>query len=251
MPVVVHVPHSATHVPADVRADIELDDAALADELRRLTDHGTDRFTLGAPSLGATVLVNRCSRLVVDPERFLDPEAEEMEAVGMGAVYTATSDGSVLRRLSVAQRATLLSRFFVPYHAALTGLVTDQLDRWGRCAIVDVHSYPSEALPYERHGDRDRPELCVGTDPVHTPTWLREVVVDVAAAHGLGRGFDGPFTGTFVPTLHLGDARVVSVMLEIRRDTYLDEVTATPHAGEQRIRALCTAVVAALAERVW
>lgn len=45
-------------------------------------------------------------------------------------------------------------------------------------------------------------------------------------------------TGTFVPMRYLGDARVSSVMIEIRRDTYLDESTARPHDGEPRIRSL-------------
>jgi hypothetical protein len=35
----------------------------------------------------------RLSRLVVDPERFLDPEREATEAVGRGAVYTRGADG--------------------------------------------------------------------------------------------------------------------------------------------------------------
>ena len=40
------------------------------------------------------------SRLVVDPERFI---ADPMECVGMGVVYTRTSNGEVLRAISKAQ----------------------------------------------------------------------------------------------------------------------------------------------------
>lgn len=245
-PLVVHVPHAGTDVPAAVRAGIDLDDAALAEELRRMTDHRTDVLAAGTAAVGATRFVNRCSRLVVDPERFLDPDLEEMEAVGMGAVYTATSDRGVLRRLGPGERETLLDTWFRPYHAAFTGLVDDVLGRFGRCVLIDVHSYPSAPLPYERHADAPRPPLCIGTHPLHTPPTVRDAVADLAAAAGLASGLDTPFAGTFVPTAHLGDPRVVSVMLEIRRDTYLDERTVTPHPGEADVATLVAAVASAL-----
>jgi N-formylglutamate deformylase len=248
VPVVVHVPHSGTHIPADVRAELLLSDQELSEELRRMTDHRTDVLVTEVAELGATRFVNRWSRLVVDPERFTDPALEEMEAVGMGAVYTATSDGRPLRTPDAVARQELLDRHFGPYHAAFTELVDGLLDASGRCVIVDVHSYPSRALAYELHGDGPRPPLCVGTDPRHTPRWLSDLVLEVAGAHGLAGELDSPFAGTFVPTRHLGDERVRSVMLEIRRDTYLDEATAEPHAGEATLRRFCRDVVGALVD---
>lgn len=245
-PIVVHVPHAGTRIPPDVRRGIVLDDAAMAEELRRMTDHRTDVLAAGTAAFGATRFVNRLSRLVVDPERFLDPDREEMEAVGMGAVYTATSGLDVLRLPDPAERGRLLDTWFRPYHAAITDVVGRHLDTSGRCAVVDVHSYPSAALPYERHAAAARPPLCVGTHPVHTPPAVRVLVADLADEAGLEVAFDAPFAGTFVPTAYLGDPRVVSVMLEIRRDTYLDEATATPHDGESRIAAFVTAVADAL-----
>jgi len=55
----------------------------------------------------------------------------------------------------------------------------------------------------------------------HTPGWL------LAAAEGVfaswGTAVDQPFVGTYVPTRHYGsDTRVSSLMVEIRRDQYLD-----------------------------
>jgi N-formylglutamate deformylase len=122
------------------------------------------------------------------------------------------------------------------------------LDQHDRCTIVDLHSYPSARLPYELHGG-PRPALCVGTDPIHTPRWLRELVVEVATRHGLESRVDTPFEGTYVPLDRHGiDRRVSSVMLEVRRDAYLDEVTAAPHAGESLVTAVVTELVAAIPE---
>ncbi|MFP4148010.1 MAG: N-formylglutamate amidohydrolase [Nitriliruptoraceae bacterium] len=246
-PVVVHVPHSATAIPDDVRGQLLLTDAELQAELRLMTDHRTEQLASGVGANGATRMLNGWSRLAVDPERFLDPAEEEMEAVGMGAVYTRTSHGRPLREIEPWQRADLLDRHFHPYHAALTALVGDHLDQHGRCVIVDLHSYPRDPLPYELHAAGPRPEVDIGTDPHHTPGWLRDLVVDAVADAGPGYAENTPFAGTFVPTRYLGDPRVSSIMLEIRRDTYLDETTARPHDGEARLRDLVTDLIAQLA----
>jgi N-formylglutamate deformylase len=245
-PVVVHVPHAGTIIPNEVRVRLLPDDAALATEVLRLTDHRTDVLAAGAARHGATRFVNRLSRLVIDPERLPD-EREELAAHGMGAVYTRGHDRRPLRQEPPPDEATLLQRYFHPYAAAFSGLVDRQLRAHGRCTVVDLHSYPSRKLPYEL-GTGPRPPVCVGTDPFHTPPWLSELVTAATDAHGLDTAFDTPFAGTYVPLDRLHrDERVTSVMLEIRRDTYLDEEVAEPHGGETLVAAFVTDVVAALA----
>ena len=256
MSVVLHVPHASTHIPEDVREGIVLDDAALAGELLASTDHHTDRFVEGFDRPEAfpgsepgrvRLHINRHSRLVVDPERFLDPEREATETVGRGAVYTHGHDGRVLRDASrpgfSALRADLIDRFFRPYHAEVEQLVADMLDRYGTCTIVDVHSYPRDAQAYELDAEGGRPQLCIGTDALHTPAGLVADVTAAADVLGIGCAVDTPFSGAFVPTPWLGDERVRAVMLEIRRDTYMDEATATPHDGLAQVRALVRGVV--------
>lgn len=104
-PVILHVPHSARTVPAEVRRDIVLDDAALGRELDHITDAHTAEIAKAAAAsapLPPWQFVNRLSRLVVDPERFPD-EREEMRAVGMGAVYTHTTHRERLRAPDTAE----------------------------------------------------------------------------------------------------------------------------------------------------
>ena len=138
-----HVPHSATWIPPDERARLRLTDEALAAELLLITDAHTDRLAAGLRDLGATLLVNRVSRLVVDPERFPDDAAEPMAKAGQGAVYTRTVLGARLRDPDRIERERLLVRWFAPYHGALEGLVASALARWGRCLILDIHSFGS------------------------------------------------------------------------------------------------------------
>ena len=222
--VVLHVPHAATAIPADVRARILLDDDALADELRAMTDASTDLVAAQAAAAARTrpwSFVNRLSRLVVDPERFTDPDQEEMDAIGMGAVYTATSVLGPLRAPDPSHRADLLARYFTPYADALADLVSARLDAHGRAVVLDVHSYPRDVLPYERHPEAARPPVCLGFDEQHTPSWLRERAAD--AFRAWETAVDEPFAGTYVPLRHYAnDLRVSSLMVEIRRDQYLD-----------------------------
>jgi N-formylglutamate amidohydrolase len=71
--------------------------------------------------------------------------------------------------------------------------------------------------------------VCLGTDPFHTPDAL--LAQARAAFGGLGGiALDTPFAGTYVPLRHYGkDPRVSALMIELRRDVYLDEpVTPAP-----------------------
>ena len=221
--VLLHVPHASRAIPPDVRAGIVLSDVQLDAELTAITDADTDALALRAADLARPrpwVFVNRLSRLVVDPERFPD-ETEEMNAVGMGVVYEATTQRDVLRRPSPREHSSLVERFFVPYAAALAQFVTDRLAATGGVTVVDVHSYPKTALPYELHGDGPRPEICLGTDGFHTsPALLAAAREALGPAAPTGEiGVDSPFSGCYVPLeRYRTDTRVEAIMLEIRRD---------------------------------
>ncbi len=243
LPVLVHVPHAGTWIPSREREAFLLDDDDLAEELRLMTDHRTDVLAGTSHELGATVVVNRLSRLVVDPERFADGE-EEMEQVGMGFAYDRTAHGRPLRHLDDADRARLRRRWFDPYSDAVAVATRQLVEAHGRCIVIDVHSYPAQRLPYERHGDGPRPELCLGTDPDHTPAWLAEGVVRLCADRGVWVERDTPFAGVYIPSwAYRQDERVQGVMLEIRRDTYMYEHSLEPHDGEPRVRRLVEDVV--------
>lgn len=228
--VIIHVPHSSRVVPDDVRADIMLDDAALARELNAMTDAFTDviaeraaeRVTGERPWL----FVNGLSRLVVDPERFPD-EREEMNVVGMGAVYTKTSGGFMLRDLPHSEINTLVDRFFTPYSAALANLVDERLSSTGTVTIIDLHSYPLVPNPYELHAGGPRPEVCLGTDEFHSPPELLEAAraALISATPTGDIGEDSPFSGCYVPLKHhRSNDRVRALMIELRRDLYMDDL---------------------------
>lgn len=237
---VLHLPHAATVIPAEVRARILLDDAALATEVLRMTDWFTDElFALR----GAQRVVHPVSRLVVDPERFEDDAQESMAARGMGVVYTQTSHGERLREApDPVDRANLIDTWYRPHHAALTAAVDTCLQRYGKAVVLDCHSFPSKPLPYEPDQSPDRPEICIGTDAWHTPAWLANLVINAFTREGFTVAHNRPFAGALVPAMYYErDARVMAVMVEVNRGLYMDEATgerlATFDAVKQRIQA--------------
>ncbi|MGW2049693.1 N-formylglutamate amidohydrolase [Streptomyces sp. NPDC001858] len=246
-PVILHVPHSARAIPAEVRAGIALDDGALERELDHITDaHTAELAGTAAGRAGRTPwrFVNRLSRLVVDPERFPD-EREEMRAVGMGAVYTRTTHGEVLRRAD-DDPGPLVERYYRPYADAMTEAVRERLAAVGRAVVIDVHSYPSEPLPYELHGAGPRPPVCLGTDAFHTPPGLLAAAREAFARIG-ETGLDSPFAGTYVPLEHYGtEPRVSALMVEIRRDAYMTEPGGPTGPGLPRLAAALAALVDAV-----
>ena len=242
-PVLLHVPHAGTEVPAWVRDRLLLDDAGLSAEQAALTDHRTDELAVAAAAAAGVrpfLLVNPVSRFVVDVERFPD-EREEMAAVGMAAVYTHGSRGQRIRVDDPEHRAALLAAHYEPWAAAVQDAVAGRLAATGRAVLIDVHSYPSAALPYELHGDGPRPPVCLGTDPFHTPP---ELVAAAQAAFGAGVALDSPFSGVYVPLAHLHrEPRLAALMIEIRRDGYLVEPAGPPTAGFGVLAAALTRLV--------
>jgi N-formylglutamate deformylase len=211
--VILHVPHSSTFVPDDCQ--FLLSASSLAMEIENLTDHQTHKLF---DCDGASKLVFPVSRLVVDPERFID---DPMESVGMGVVYTHTSDGDPLRAISEMDRLTLIDTYYHPHHNNLTRMVDSGLEQHGQCLIIDCHSFPAQPLPYEL--DRNRPDICIGTDTYHTSAELKNCLSKAFEGSGYRVAIDSPFSGSIVPLKHYQlDRRVSSVMIEVNRSLYAD-----------------------------
>lgn len=223
---VFHVPHDSTWIPDHVRHQFALTDDELTDELLKMTDHHTlDLFTVGIPA--QQVVRAEVSRLVVDVERFLDDTKEDMAAVGMGVVYVRAHNGSALRHpLTEIERETLLSGWYTPHHDTLTDRVESALARFGKCLVVDCHSFASTPLPHEPDQFPDRPQFCIGTDAFHTPAPLADRLVHILLHEGFTARKDSPFTGALVPLQFFNqDKRVSAMMIEVRRDLYMSEDT--------------------------
>jgi len=223
--VLLHIPHSSTHIPDEYRNIYHLDADGLALENLRLTDLYTDQL-YHLP--GAERAVFPVSRFLVDAERFSDDAQESMAARGMGVLYTATTQLQPLRPAPDAvQRQALLDRYYHPHHDFVNDWADRALAGHGRCLLIDCHSFPSKALPYELDNQSlPRPEICIGTDDFHTPPQLLAAMQDHFEELGYWVGVDAPFAGSLTPGKHYArTSQVQSFMIEVRKDLYMNEET--------------------------
>ena len=209
--IILHIPHASTVLPSEV--EFLLGQEALAYEVDAMTDHHTDRL-FDLP--GAHRCVFPVSRLVVDPERFID---DPMESVGMGVVYMRTAEGEALRDISDMDRSALIDTYYHPHHNKLTRIVDSCLEQHDQCLIIDCHSFPAQPLPYEL--DRNRPDICIGTDTYHTSADLKNCLSEAFEGSGYRVAIDSPFSGAIVPLKHYcKELRVSSIMIEVNRSLY-------------------------------
>jgi N-formylglutamate deformylase len=124
------------------------------------------------------------------------------------------------------ERQALLDRWYWPHHSTLEHLVNDVAVSSGVCLIVDCHSFPSVALPYELDQKSERADICIGTDSFHTPPFICDAIVTAAETEGYSVVVAAPFAGSLVPlAFYRKDRRIMSVMIEINGRLYMDEST--------------------------
>ncbi len=235
-------------IPENLLDDFLLSRVELTRELHLMTDHYTDElFNFpGVPTIRFPV-----SRLVVDPERFLDDSQEIMATKGMGAVYASTSDGKPLRALDESKRKTLLNRYYRPHHLQLDMACSRCLHESGKCLLIDGHSFPSIPLPYELDQISDRPDICIGTDEFHTPAWLSDIAERSFREHRFIVSLNAPFSGTLVPSgYYRREAKVMSIMIEINRRLYMREPYGSRNDSFVAVRMALQKIVGILIEAV-
>lgn len=240
-PVLIHVPHARTAIPEEWRHLFFLNDDALQAALLRATDTDSDDlFALD----GIPQLVFPVSRLLVDPERFANDADEVMAAVGLGAVYTHTWDGEPLK--SGEAREALMERYYWPHHALLDAWAQATLAAHGRGLLIDAHSFPTVPFGSELNPASPRPDVCLGTAGDHTSPELLLAVRRALEEAGVRVEIDTPFAGTMVPNAVYGrNFRLQSLMIEIHRGCYMNEVTGERSAGYAEVRRWVSLAVAA------
>ena len=223
--VLFHIPHDSSRIPAWSKDQFVLSKPTFKKELILMRDSKTK--ALFSFDKHQKRLCARVSRLVVDVERFSSDEQEIMSKVGMGVIYTKTSTQNALRRkISQKERKTLLKSYYFTHHKAFYEAVKKILDKYGKCLIIDCHSFSSFVQDYELTKDAYRPQICLGADDFHTPKALLDFAKSAFEKAGFEVAINTPFAGAITPSkFYEKDSRVSSLMIEVRRDLYMDETT--------------------------
>jgi len=237
-PIVLHIPHSSTFIPQEYRNQFIISDEYLEKMIQLMTDHYTDELFVSTDNLKESAVIFPVSRICVDPERFRDDSQEIMSEKGMGVLYTHSHDGTPIRKeLAIKERLVLLNNFYEPHHKRLETIVSERLRIDNECLIIDCHSFPGKALPYEFDQSADRPDICIGTDEFHTPKWLTHQIVDWFEDNGFKTAINKPFTGALVPgKYYRSNKNVLSILIEVNRKLYMDEDHALKNENFKKVQ---------------
>ncbi len=239
-PVLVEVPHSGLLIPDDVEPQLEATPSAVL----RDSDIYVDRLYKRAPENGATLLVARVSRYVVDLNRGPDevdvaavprhPKARHIPA--RGVVWRARTDGTPLLRapLSEVQFQHRIDRYYAPYHETLREAAARLHRQHGHVVILAAHSMPSTGR--RQFGGRQlrRADIVPGTRGRSTADGR---IIDLVDAHfrdaGLTVKHDQPYRGGWT-TANYGAPRrgQHAIQIELNRALYVDEETSEVKKGD-------------------
>jgi N-formylglutamate amidohydrolase len=216
---VLHIPHASLHIP--FRDGYINDPVKIENEQLKLTDWYTDELFFSSTDVMITAPF---SRVFCDVERFENDAEEIMSTFGMGAVYTHFDNGENLRAVTPNLRNRIMQDYYWEHHNKFTLAVTAELEKHGKCLIVDCHSYPSTPITRDLNQSPIRPDFNIGIDAFHTPQFIIDASVAFFEEKGYSLGVDWPYSGAIVPmNFYQKNPNVFSIMLEINRGLYLLE----------------------------
>jgi len=222
-PLLVSVPHDGRLIPEQQRARMTEAGLAIPD-----TDWHVAQLYGFAVELGASLLVARYSRYVVDLNRPPDDAAMYEGQVATGLCPRYTFAGEPLYHddapVSQAEARERIERYWRPYHERLAAALEAIRDRHGCAFLWDAHSIPSRV---PRLFDGELPVLNLGNfDGRSCDPGLARALDGIASASPYESVLNGRFRGGYI-TRHYGDPAngVQAMQLELAQRAYMDEET--------------------------
>ncbi|MBP8741486.1 MAG: N-formylglutamate deformylase [Pseudoxanthomonas sp.] len=221
-PLLVSLPHDGTALPDDIAA-------RLTDAARRVpdTDWHVARLYDFARQLGASILVPRWSRYVVDLNRPPDDTSLYPGQNTTGLCPVLQFSGEPVYREGQAPDATEIAArvqaYWRPYHDTLATELARLRSEHGRAVLWEGHSIRG-TLPFLFDGAL--PDLNLGTAAgASCRPQLQQRLAAVLEGQGqYSHVVNGRFKGGYI-TRHYGDPQggVDAVQLELAQRTYMDE----------------------------
>lgn len=229
-PLVVSLPHVGTWMPGDLRERFVPRALQFED-----TDWHLERLYGFVREMGASLLVPRASRYVVDLNR--PPENAPMYPGANNTELCPTRffTGEPLYREGQAPNAAEVQRrvatYWQPYHDALHAELERVKQRHGHAVLFDGHSIKSE-LPWLFEGRLWDLNLGTAEGASCAPALRRALVALLQAQHRYTQVADGRFKGGHI-TRHYGRPaqHVHAIQLEMGWCCYMDE--APPWAWDE------------------
>lgn len=217
----ISVPHAGTALPSGLVDRLTPQDVSYKD-----TDWHVDRLYAFARDNGASLLIARNSRYVVDLNR---PSDDKLlyQGAGTGLVPLTTFSGEPLyppgREPNGTEQAGRVREYWQPYHDQLTHALGEIRQRHGHAVLLDGHSILSRV---PRLFEGRLPDLNLGTNNGASchPALAERAWSVLSQASGFTAVRDGRFRGGYI-TRHYGrpDDGLHALQLEIAQACYMDE----------------------------
>ena len=223
-PLLVSLPHDGSAVPDDIAARLTGSARSVPD-----TDWHVSRLYAVARAIGASILVPRLSRYVIDLNRPPDDVSlyPGQNTTGLCPVVQFSGEDVYLdgQAPSPDEIASRVERYWRPYHDALAGELQRLHAMHGRVVLWEGHSIKGE-LPFLFDGRL--PDLNLGTAGGTSCSAATQARLEAALAAQSDYDWvvNGRFKGGYI-TRQYGDPAhgIDAVQLEISQRIYMDEAT--------------------------
>lgn len=232
--ILIHIPHSSLKFPLFFKENVLISESKLNKENLELTDLYVDKLVL---SEFVNKVIFDYSRLFCDVERFREDELESMSKIGMGSLYTHTSDRKKFIEYDFKYKEKVL-KYYDEHHDKLNLVCSKILNKYNECIIIDLHSF-SDLTVSKLFNLNNTPDICIGIDNDFQNKKLIEFTFNYFKDKGYLVNINYPYSGTIVPNkvYYNKDSRVTSIMIEINKRIYLDndEIDSIKFEGLQKI----------------
>ena len=224
-PLLVSVPHDGTALPDAIAARMTESAHRVPD-----TDWHVARLYAFARELGASLIVPRHSRYVVDLNRPPDDVSLYPGQNTTGLCPIVQFSGEPVYREGQSptpgEIAVRVETYWRPYHQALRGELERIRAAHGRVLLWEGHSIKGSDLPFLFEGRL--PDFNLGTSAGKScaPDVQRRIEAALAAQSDYDFVVNGRFKGGYI-TRHYGDPAngIDAVQLEMSQRIYMDETT--------------------------
>ena len=240
----INLPHCATAIPEAYLKDYYLSDKELQENVHQYADLYTDEIYKSLYETFGGVKA-KYSRLFCDLERFFDDNEEEMHIKhNLGWFYT----NAILSKkpLRHTENKEAISEYYRDYHNKLNTKASEKLEHYGRCTVIDCHSFSNERYWFHDK-DIELPDICIGYDETFKDQFLLDTILKEFEGYKIG--INEPYAGSLVPMdYYRENSPVKSVMIEINKKLYLEPDNVTKSSDFELIRSKIANITKILAQ---